>query len=157
MCYRVVTDYVDSILRENASRAVAREPPLTYREAKERWNDAVEKRSSFTQRPNWRHDSNNNSSQSQGSSQPSGRGRGARGRGGGSGGATRAGTQLRGRGAKFHGNSVCYHYNNSSGCRRTAKGSGCDNGNGGEYAHVCNFEASPGNYCLAAHPRAGNH
>ncbi len=75
----MVTDYVDSILRENASRAVAREPPLTYREAKERWNDAVEKRSSFTQRAGWRHDANNNSSQSQGSGQPSSRGRGSRG------------------------------------------------------------------------------
>jgi hypothetical protein len=168
-CGRVVTDYVDSILRENASRAVGREPPLTYREAKERWNEAIEKRSSFTHRAGWGQDSNNNNSQGQGSGQPGGRGRGARGRGGrgastgaatgggAGGGAARAGAQLRGRGAKFNGNNVCYHFNNSTGCRRTAKGAGCDNGNGGEYAHVCNFETSPGNYCLAAHPRTGNH
>jgi hypothetical protein len=31
------------------------------------------------------------------------------------------------------------------------KGTGCDNGNNGEYAHVCNFEKAPGVYCLQAH------
>jgi hypothetical protein len=62
-----------------------------------------------------------------------------------------------GRGAKLNGDSVCYHYNRASGCSRTPKGAGCCNGNGGAFAHVYNFETGPGVYCLAKHPRTGNH
>jgi len=69
----------------------------------------------------------------------------------------RGGNQTKGKGAKFNGDAVCYHYNRAVGCSRTAKGAGCCNGNGGVFAHVCNHEISPGTYCLAKHPKAGNH
>jgi hypothetical protein len=44
---RLVTEFVDSILRETASKAVAREPPLSLREMRERWADLVEKKNAF--------------------------------------------------------------------------------------------------------------
>jgi hypothetical protein len=84
----------------------------------------------------------------------SGRGRGGR-RGGGSNPPREEG-QTKGKGAKLNGDSVCYHYNREAGCSRTVKGAGCDNGNGGVYAHVCNFESSPGVYCLSRNPKVGN-
>lgn len=100
-------------------------------------------------------------------SKPDGAGRdghrqdgGNRGRGGGRRGGSsvlaRGGNQARGKTAKFNGDNVCYHYNRAS-CTRQAKGSGCDNGSGGVFAHVCIFETSPGNFCLAKHPKVGNH
>jgi len=147
-----VTEFIDCVFRENARRALAREAPLDVRQAKERWTDLMEKKAAFSNRTegkaggdrgdSFRHDNNR------------GRGRG-RGRGGAV--PTRAGTQLKGKGAKLNGDSVCFHYNRAVGCSRTLKGAGCDNGAGGVYAHVCNAETNPGVFCLNKHPKAGNH
>jgi len=69
-----------------------------------------------------------------------------------------AGVQKMGTAAKFGGNSVCFLFNSrKAGCPRTAKPGGCDDGRGGIYAHVCNFETGPNQHCLAAHPRHANH
>ena len=149
---RLVADFVDKVLRENASRASAKEPPLTYREAKERWTDTLEKRAGFgaRQRDGFARDggsntaSNNNNNRSQ---QPS---------------AKRArpanNNAAKGRDAKTAaGEPVCYHFNRRSGCGRPKKGGGCDDGRGGVYVHVCNFETAAGKFCLSAHPRVGNH
>jgi hypothetical protein len=145
-----VTEFVDAILRETASKAVAREPPLSYREMRERWTDLIEKRNAFQLRFGSRQDGGGSK---QDGFKPSARGGGGgRGRGGGP--ATRSGGAPQSRGAKFQGNNVCYHFNRPSGCKRPPKGSGCDNGNNGEYAHVCNFEKAPGVYCLQAHARS---
>jgi hypothetical protein len=144
-----VTEFVDSILRETASKAVAHEPPLSLREMRERWNDLVEKRNAFQLRSGGRFD---NSSGKQDGSRQATRGGGARGRGGSA--ATRSGPAPQSRGAKYRGHNVCYHFNRPSGCKRPVKGTGCDNGNNGEYAHVCNFEKAPGVYCLQAHSRS---
>jgi len=153
---RLVADFIDLLLRESASRAVAREAPLSFREGKERWNDALEKRAVFLHRFGARHDNIKQDNQRQ-TQNNRGRGGATRGRGANFG-QPRGGAIQRGRGAKFQGHSVCYHYNRAAGCSRAAKGTGCDNGNGGEYAHVCNHETSPGVFCLAAHPKpAGNH
>ena len=145
-----MTEYVDRVWRENASRATANEAPLSYREMKERWTDLIEKRAPFMQRQTGKAGGATGSGNSYGRG---GSGGATRGRGG----QQRAGSSAKGRGAKHNGNSVCYHYNNAGGCKRQAKGGGCDNGSGGEYAHVCNFETSTGRYCLAAHPKVGNH
>jgi hypothetical protein len=40
---KIITEFCDSVLRENASRAVGREPPFSFRQAKERWGDVVER------------------------------------------------------------------------------------------------------------------
>jgi hypothetical protein len=41
---RLITEVIDEILRANSSRAIANEPPLSFRECKERWKDAAERR-----------------------------------------------------------------------------------------------------------------
>jgi hypothetical protein len=41
--FRVVSDFIDTFFRENARRALAKEPPLTAREAKERWTELMER------------------------------------------------------------------------------------------------------------------
>ncbi len=139
-----MTEFVDAILRETASRAVAREPPLSCREMRERWADLMEKRNAFQLRAG--------GGGKQDGHKPAARGGGARGRGGGP--AARSGPAPQSRGAKFQGHNVCYHFNRPSGCKRPPKGTGCENGNNGEYAHVCNFEKAPGVYCLQAHSRS---
>jgi len=40
---RIIEDYVDKALCENASRAARGSPPLSFEQAKNRWRDAVEK------------------------------------------------------------------------------------------------------------------
>ncbi len=150
LAYRTVTDFIDAILRETASRAAAGETPLTFRQMRERWTDAIEKKNAFQLRAGAKNDF---SKQDGTKHQARGGGSsGARGRGGGS--QPRSGIARQGGGAKFQGHNVCYHYNRPSGCKRAAKGTGCDNGNNGEYAHVCNFEKPTGGYCLQQHSRS---
>jgi hypothetical protein len=152
----VVSDFIDTFFRENARRALAREPPLTAREAKERWTELMEKRAAFYPRQG-RKQAAMPSGGGGGVGRSDSRGRGGGGKRGGGNSKPRGGSMNNGRGAKLNGDSVCYHYNRASGCNRTPKGVGCCNGNGGVYAHVCNFETGQGSYCLAKHPRAGNH
>jgi hypothetical protein len=55
------------------------------------------------------------------------------------------------------GEKVCFMFNSQKGCNRVQRGgTGCDDGKGGMFAHVCNYEASQGKFCLARHPRHGN-
>jgi len=156
---RTMVEFCDGVLRENACRAVEKEPPLSYREAKERWSDLTERISPMQV--------------TQQHAQPGGGGRGNRGaatggsnRGGFGGGGTggpliRGGAAVRGRGARFNtggsSHAVCFNYNRGN-CSRPPKGCGCDDGRGGAFAHVCNFfDTATSRFCLLQHPRAGNH
>jgi hypothetical protein len=40
---KIMAEVCDAVLRENASRAVSRDPPLSFRQAKERWVDMAER------------------------------------------------------------------------------------------------------------------
>jgi hypothetical protein len=154
---RFVTDFIDVFFRENARRAMTRDPPLSVREAKERWNEMLDRRAAFHRKGGGKQESGQaGPSWRDGARHDGGRGRGGGRRGGGTG-APRGGNSTKTKGARHNGEPVCYHFNRVGGCTRTAKGSGCDNGIGGVYAHVCNFEVSLGKYCLDKHPKAGNH
>ena len=144
---------MDKVLRENASRASAKDPPLTYREAKERWNEVLEKRAGYGARqPAPARDGGGHSNRGGAGNRGDGARGGGRGRGSASVGLSR------GTGARTAaGEPVCFHFNRQVGCSRPKKGSGCDDGRGGQYAHVCNHEPSPGKFCLGPHPRVGNH
>ena len=137
---------MDEILRESASRANRNKPPLAYRQLRERWRDSAERRrqpasGSKTTTPA----ANTGASNTPKAGKPSS----SKGRGG---------SQLKGTTAKFGGNAVCFLFNSrKAGCPRTAKPGGCDDGRGGLYAHVCNFELPAGGHCLAVHPRHANH
>jgi len=148
---RLILDFCDTVLRENASRAIALEPPLSYREAKERWADITERLPA---------PSSSNSYTAGGGNGTAQRGFNRAGRGGANNG--RAGGQLMNRGARFSAGGlsypVCFAYNRPSGCPNPAPGVGCDDKRGGFFAHVCNFyDRGTNKYCLSAHPRHSNH
>ena len=59
---------------------------------------------------------------------------------------------------KFQGNLICFHYNNrTTECSRKPEGDGCNNGRGGIYAHVCNFQMGGGKMCFGKHKRHEKH
>jgi len=141
---RLVLDFCDSVLRENASRAVEQDPPLTFREAKERWAELAER------------------GVGSGGGGPTNQNRRrdniADGRAAGN---TRGGAAAKSKVCRLvsGGQSVpvCFLYNRNT-CKRTTKGSGCDDGRGGVFAHVCNFwDSATNKFCLKTHPREGNH
>jgi hypothetical protein len=142
---KMIAEFCDGVLRENASRAVGHLPPLSFRQAKERWSDTAERYTPV--------------------SKP-GKGDGGRGQQAGNAGASAGagksgGGAVRSRGARFqHGGrqfGVCFDYNRGI-CNRRAAGCGCEDKKGVIYAHVCNFFLTSANkYCLASHPRVGNH
>jgi len=147
---RLMEEFADDILRESASRGNRNKAPLAYRQLRERWRDCAEKKriTPSTTKQNTTGGSTNNSGSS-GQAQKSGKPSSKPGRGG---------SQQKGTTAKFGGNSVCFLYNSRKACcPRTAKPGGCDDGRGGIYAHMCNYEQAPGQHCLAAHPRHANH
>ena len=148
---RMLTEFVDVVLRENASRAVVKDVPLSFRQVKERWGDVVEKLVL----------SGSGGSQGGKSSQLDGRKSGGGGAQGG-GGQAKGGVQVKARVARlFQGGSsygVCFDYNRGGVCNRKPGVVGCEDGRGGQFAHVCNF-LDPGSnkFCLAKHSRVGNH
>jgi len=138
---KLVLDFCDSVLRENASRAVELDPPLTFREAKERWAELAERGGGGGQANQGRRRDN-----------PSD-GRGPTNQRGGAAAKSKVCRLVSG------GQSlpVCFLFNRNT-CKRTAKGAGCDDGRGGSFAHVCNYwDSSANKFCLAPHPREGNH
>ena len=150
---KFLTEFIDTFFRENARRAVTRDPPLSTREAKERWTEAAGKRAAFYPGAYQYNRDRNDARQKTGRGGNNSRGRGAK-----STVPTRGGAAFKGKGAKYQGHNVCYLFNKPAGCTRVPKGVGCDNGAGGEFAHVCNMETGKDTYCLGAHARhTGKH
>ena len=153
---RLVLDFCDSVLRDNACRALVKDPPLSFRRAKERWADLADRQPAQPKYQNQGQDGRYTANRSNTPAAASTRGgHGAQG--------NRGGSQFKGKvarqtvgGASF---AVCFDYNKVGGCtRRPAKGCGCDDGKGGVFAHACNFlDTSSGKWCLAIHPRHSNH
>jgi len=166
---RIIEDFCDKVMSENASRAARGAPFVSFEQAKNRWRDATERevrhKPEFT--PGATSTNNNSSSHSSRGNASGSRGASSRGATTGNRGGTsvrgRAGWQARNAVAMFNGDPVCFHYNNKPvagrpvGCSRPLSGAGCDNGRGGTYAHVCNFLLPSGQFCLQAHPRHSNH
>lgn len=171
---RLMEDFLDEVLRESAGRANRGKPPLAFRQLKERWRDYIERAggkyksssssgekasgaASITGASNASSNGNKqksgqNSGQGCGgnSSQQASRNRGGK--------NPRGGIQQRSGALCFQGKLICYLYNNKGpGCQRPAVSGGCGDGKGGSFAHVCNFEVTPGQVCAATHPRCKNH
>ncbi len=167
---RILEEFCDRTLCENASRAARGDPYLSFDQVKNRWRDAVEQEAPAkttsnpaSQQTNYTAANNKTNTAVASPWVRGGRG-GSRGGGMANRGGIRGGWQARGAAAMFQGNPVCYHFNSrpaiggaASGCTRQPAGAGCDNGQGGIYAHVCNFNLGNGQFCLQAHPRVGNH
>jgi hypothetical protein len=162
----LLEDFCDTVLRENARKAILQDLPLSYQQAKERWRDLTELRRAghggaaepSRQAAQGTRTPTTGQQAAGGFTSTAGTG-GARQRGFGTGAPVgRSGIVARSGVIKFQNDLVCFHYNNAGrGCSRTPKGAGCDDGRGGCYAHVCNFETSPGQYCFARHARHANH
>jgi hypothetical protein len=151
---KVLEDFCDLILRENARRAILQEVPLSFQQAKDRWRDMMEQRRSNS-------GAGFKGGQSGGAGQAGAQGRAKQqtGAAGGSGAAQsgKAGAMARSAQLMFQGEKVCFLFNGPKGCNRAKNSSGCNDGRGGTFAHVCNFEFSVGRFCLAKHARHGNH
>ena len=168
---RLIEQYCDDVLRESAGRANRGKNPLSFQQLKERWRDMTEKlgksniqsgsdktysgQSSHSNRGHYGNTGSNggNGGGGQGGqSGSSGAGKGKNNK------TTRGGVHTRSGALRHQGNLICYLYNNRGpGCQRAPATGGCDDGKGGVYAHVCNFDKGGGVICAAAHPRCKNH
>jgi hypothetical protein len=153
---KLLEDFCDIVLRENARRAVTGGAPLSFQQAKERWRDLMELKKTVQHSKKADQSGNNHNNNKRAAA--------ARNQVGGAGVAApaangaRAAVMARSTTVQFNGDFICYHYNNAGrGCGRQARGGGCDNGRGGVFAHVCNHDYGNGRYCFAKHPRHANH
>jgi hypothetical protein len=142
---KIIAEFCDGVMRENASRAVGKEPPLSFRQAKERWSDVAERFGPQSSRP----------------ARQDGRGQQNSGGGGNGGGQGKGGVTVKSRGARYNWAgkqySVCFDFKRGS-CNRKASGCVCEDSRGTVFAHVCNYHFNnSGKHCLAQHPRVGNH
>jgi len=154
---KLIVEFCDGVLRENACRAVEKEPPLSFREVKERWMD-ISERVGMSGPHSGQFGAANRGGRGGNSGGPT---RGGLGNSGGGGGQFRAGAAARGRTARYNTGGasygVCFSFNRGN-CSRPTKGCGCDYGRGGIFAHVCNYyDSSTSKYCLQNHQREGNH
>ena len=119
---KFIVDFCDSLLRDNACRALVMDPPLSFRRAKERWADMAERFPAAAGGAAAASYGNANQGQQGGASRGRGGGRG----GGAGGGPGRAGNSFKGRVARYFvgrtGYAVYFDYNKAGGCtRRPAK------------------------------------
>jgi hypothetical protein len=156
----VIKKFFEEAVRENSGRAVRREVPLEYEQARVKWMRVVA--SCCPQVSGFQYGQLSGAATgAAGRAEAGGKGDGV-GRGqktGGRGGASGMGNQRAP--ARYNGLPVCFGYNSKEGCVRKAQGSmACVEGKN-VYAHVCNYfirgtGAQPDRHCLAAHSRV-NH
>jgi hypothetical protein len=169
---KISVEFCDAVLRENAIRALVKDPPLSFRQAKERWTDVTERYTSNVfavrnQAAGGVGRQTGGGGHFGGGGQSGGGGNNGRGFGGGAAaggnvnGSSRAGFQNRNRNARLFvgGKSfpVCFDYNRAS-CNRKPAGCGCEDAKGVVFAHACNYwNFTTSKFCLASHTRVGNH
>ena len=149
---KLIENFCDKVMRENSGRAVREKAPLTFRQAKERWRDCAEE-SGLREGQERRPEDNRRDEGGK-----SGRENKGKGKSGGGDGYRGAGGSEDSKMMRYQGNLVCFHYNNRNMvCTRKAAGDGCDNGRGGIFAHVCNFQLAAGKLCFGKHKRHEQH
>jgi hypothetical protein len=145
-------------VKDNSGRAVRREVPMDYEQAKARWLKVVAgvfPQLSFPYGQVLQSGGGGGGAGGGGSGQAGGCGRGQK---------AAAESRVTGGGgqrtpARYNGLSVCFYYNTKDGCKRPAQGVMAYKDGANVFAHVCNFfiKGAAGQHCLAAHPRFGNH
>jgi hypothetical protein len=141
------------VLRENASRAISKDPPLSFRQAKERWGDVAEKYGPAFGGSRQQQQQRN---QGRGIGTLTGSGAAAAGPA-----AAKGGALARSRQARYllagRSYAVCFDFNRGA-CNRKVAGCGCEDSKGVVFAHVCNYYfTAAAKHCLAQHSRVGNH
>ena len=155
----LIKRFFSDTVRENAGRAVRKEPPMDYEQTKIKWTRAVE--AVFPQynalggmmvvggASGFKQGKAGSSNSKQGSGQAAG-GKFSKQKGGGG---------LQTPPAVFNGVPVCYSYNSSMGCSRPKHGqNSCKDAKGAVFAHVCNWwDQKATKHCFLVHPRVMNH
>jgi hypothetical protein len=157
----VMKRFFDEVVSDNSGRAVRKEAPMDFDQAKRKWEKVVA--SYFPQMSVFAYLQQGRQGHQQ---QQGAAGKQEGGVSGQRGGGTKTGQAVTGSGtrtqARYNGLAVCYPFNSKEGCKRPAQGAmACKEGNN-VYAHVCNFwyrenGGQPGRHCLAQHSRAGSH
>jgi hypothetical protein len=153
--------FFEEAVKDNSGRAVRREVPMDYEQAKARWLKVVAgvfPQLSFPYGQVLQSGGGGGGAGGGGSGQAGGSGRGQK---------AAAGSRMTGGGgqrtpARYNGLSVCFYYNTKDGCKRPAQGAMACKDGANVFAHVCNFfikgaAGQQDRHCLAAHPRFGNH
>jgi hypothetical protein len=155
----LVKKFFGDTVRENAGRAVRKEPPLDYVQTKAKWTRAME--AVFPQYNTFGSlllmGGGAGGSKGQGKTQSNKQG--SKNAAGGKFGKSKSGGGLQTPPAVFNGVPVCYSYNASMGCSRPKHGqNSCKDGKGAVFAHVCNWwDNKASKHCLMIHSRAMNH
>lgn len=132
-----MTRFFDAVVQENAGRAVRRQPPLDYDQAKKKWDRIVNASFPRTVPGSMLAMVAEKTAVREAAKKASGQQTPPR--------------------PLFKGGLVCYAFNQAAGCGRVASGSGCKEGGGGgkEFHHVCTFyDRKTSKYCYAAHSKA---
>ena len=162
----LVRKFFDDTVRDNSGRAVRREPPLTYEEAKAKWTRVLENvlpglgalgAAAAAQVGVKGKQLAGQQHQTKRGGQGGGGGRGGArgGRGGGAGGTP----GLQRSGAVASGLPVCYQFNLPPGCTRDVAGpNACKDAKGAHFAHACNWlDKQTNKFCLQLHARHASH
>jgi hypothetical protein len=127
------------MVRENSGRAVRKEVPIDYEQARAKWVRVVA--SCLPQFGSFQYGQLGSAGGVGGLGEAANRrqdGGGRGGKGAGRGGATGGGGLLTP--ARYNGIPVCFKYNNKEGCNREPQGKMACKEGGNVYAHVCNFK-----------------
>ena len=153
----LVKKFFGDTVRENAGRAVRKEPPLDYEQTKAKWNRAVE-----TVLPLY--STFGGMMVVTGQAGPRGPNKAQGSKPAGGGGFVKTGKQGGGGGlntppAVFNSVPVCYGFNSSMGCSRPKHGqNSCKDQKGAVFAHVCNWwDAKAKKHCMMQHAGVANH
>jgi hypothetical protein len=156
----VVKRFFAEIVRENCGRAVRREVPMVYKEARDKWTQILENYVPQADRVSML-GSRAGGATGSGNSQTAGSSGSGGGKTGGQNNSRKAYSRLRPNRpiAMVQGIQVCYGYNEQKGCQRPlARANVCKDAKNNTFAHVCNWwENGAGKYCLQQHPRTANH
>jgi hypothetical protein len=150
----VLKKFFEDAVKENSGRAVRKEAPLDFEQAKGRWTKAVA--AVFPQLSTFAYGQRLAAVPRQDSA---GAGTGGKGQKMQKGGAHGGGARTP---ARFNGLPVCFPFNSREGCKRPPQGAmACKDGSN-VYAHVCNYWIKGGagqqeRHCLGNHSRVGNH
>jgi hypothetical protein len=162
----VMKKFFEDVVKENSGRAVRKEVPLDYEQAKVKWTKAVT--AVFPQLTMFPYVQQlpAGAGRQDGAGSTSGvtaRGQKSGGRGGFAGnfgGGAHGGSQRTP--ARFNGLPVCFPFNSREGCKRPPQGNKACKDGSNVFAHVCNFyikgvAGQQDRHCLGGHSRVGNH
>lgn len=160
---KLIEQFCDLVLSENARRAVREDPPLSWEKAKDRWRDCAErwKDASYDRQSNYQ-SYNNRNNRFQGNQHNNNNSYGGASNSFNDG-ASKAAANNSAKAApapRLNGVLLCFMYNsgnNGKGCTRIDRIQGGCRDVRGSYLHACNFDKGGGKICYGKHERYKSH